>query len=65
MDFCLLPKNINKNSGKIVIEILSGKYGSGMLHAYQKLLDHAKKSAKDGFKTALKRAIQKNSKSNW
>ena len=37
---------------------LSNKYG-------QKLLDMAKKSTTDTIKTALKRAIQKNSRNNW
>ena len=43
-----------KNMGKS----LSNEYG-------QKLLDSAKKSAKDAIKTASKRAVQKNSRSNW
>ena len=44
--FCqkYIGKNISRN--------LSGKYS-------QKLLDHAKQSATDAFKTASKRAIQK------
>ena len=37
---------------------LSNKYG-------QKLLDSAKKSTTNAIKTASKRAIQKNSRSNW
>ena len=37
---------------------LSSKYG-------QKLLDSAKRSTTDAIKTASKRAIQKNSRSNW
>ena len=43
-----------KNMGKI----LSNKYG-------QKLLDSAKKSTAVAIKTASKRAIQFNSRSNW
>ena len=43
-----------KNIGKI----LSNIYG-------EKLLDSAKKSTTDAIKTASKRAIQKNSGSNW
>ena len=43
-----------KNMGKS----LSNKYG-------QKRLDSAKKSTTDAIKTASKRAIQKNSGSNW
>ena len=46
-----ISKNISKN--------LSGKYSQGMLAMRQKLLDHAKQSATDAFKTASKRAIQK------
>ena len=49
MDFCHLRKNMGKN--------LSNKHG-------QKLLDSAKKSTTDVIKTASKRAIQKNSRSN-
>ena len=37
---------------------LSNKYG-------QKCLDSAKTSATDAIKTASKRAIKKNSRSNW
>ena len=44
MDFCVLQKNMGTQ--------LSSKFG-------QKLLDSAKKSTKDGIKTASKRAIQK------
>ena len=43
-----------KNMGKS----LSNKYG-------QKLLNSAKKSATDAIKTASKREIRKNSRSNW
>ena len=38
---------------------MNGKYIPGMLAISQKLLDHAKQSATDVFKTASKRAIQK------
>ena len=48
MDFCLLLKSIGKNISKN----LSSKYS-------QKLLDHAKQSATDAFKTTSRRAIQK------
>ena len=49
--YCFLSfaKKMSKNSGKYLI----GKY-------IQKLLDHAKQSATDALKIALKRAIQKN-----
>ena len=50
-----MDKNIGKNKSKI----LSGKCSPGMLVMHQKLLDHAKKSAKDAFKTASKRVFQK------
>ena len=49
-----MSKSIGKNRSKN----LSGKYS-------QKLLNHAKQSATDVFKTASKRAIQKNSRNNW
>ena len=45
-------KNMCKNIGKNLSKALSGKYS-------QKLLDHAKKSATDAFKTTSKRIIQK------
>ena len=45
-------KNLCKNIGKNISKILSGKY-------IQKLLYHAKQSAIDTLKTALKRVIQK------
>ena len=38
---------------------MSGKYGPCMLAMRQKLLDCAKQSATDGFKTVSKRVIQK------
>ena len=41
-------ENVSKNIGKIISEKLSGKHG-------QKLLDHAKPSAADTFKTDSKR----------
>ena len=41
-----------KNIGKNITKNVSGKYS-------QKLLDHAKQSATDAFKTTSKRAIQK------
>ena len=43
---------MGKNIGKNIIKNLSSKYS-------QKLLNHAKQSAIDSFKTASKRAIQK------
>ena len=48
--FLSFEKNIGKN--------LSIKYG-------QKLLDSGKKSTTEAIKTTSKRAIQKNSRSNW
>ena len=46
--FLSFAKNVSKNIGKN----LSSKYN-------QKLIDHAKQSTTDTFKTAAKRAIQK------
>ena len=57
--FLSFAKNIGKNIGKIISKSLSGKYSPGMLVMCQKLLDHAKKSATDAFKTASERAIKK------
>ena len=48
--FLSFAKNMGKN--------LSNKYG-------QKPIDRAKKSTTDAIKTTSKRAIQKNSRSNW
>ena len=41
-------------------------FAKNMSNKYsQKLFDSATQSKKDAIKTALKRAIQKNSRSNW
>ena len=48
---------MDKNFGKIISKSLSGKYISGMLVMRKKILDHAKQSATDTFKTASKRKI--------
>ena len=48
--FLSFAKNMGKNTGKNLSKSLSGKFS-------QKLLDHAKQSATDAFKTASKRAI--------
>ena len=45
-------KNMGKNIGRNISEGLNSKYS-------QKLLDHAKQSATDAFKTSSKRVIQK------
>ena len=50
--FLSFAKNMGKNIGKNISKNLSGKYS-------QKLLDHAKRSATDAFKTSLKSIIQK------
>ena len=50
--FLSFAKNMCKNSGKNISKHLNGKYS-------QKLLDHAKQSATDAFKTASIRAVQK------
>ena len=57
--FLPFTKNMDKNIGKNISKNLSGKYSPGMLTMRQKLLDCAKQSATDAFKTASKRAIQK------
>ena len=48
---------VSTNIGKIISKNLSSKHS-------QKLLDYAKQSATDALKTASKRAIQRNSRSN-
>ena len=55
--FLFYAKNMGKNIGNIISKNLSRK-GS------HNLLDRAKKSATDSFKTSTKKAIQ-NSRSNW
>ena len=50
--FLSFAKNVTKNVGKNINRSLSGKYR-------QKILDHAKQSATDAFKTSSKRLIQK------
>ena len=56
MYVCLLLK-YGKNIGKNISKILSGKCSLGMLAMRQKLLDYAKQSETDVFKTASQRAI--------
>ena len=56
--FLYLAKNMGKNIGKNISKNLSGKYS-------QKLLDHAKQSTTDAFKTASKKAIQKTAEFDW
>ena len=56
--FLSFAKNMGRNIGKNISKNLRRKYS-------QKLIDHAKKSATNAFEIASKRAIQKNSKSNW
>ena len=55
--FLSFAKTMGKNVGKNVSKNVSAKYS-------QKLLDHAKKSATDPFKTASKRAIRKTEEAN-
>ena len=50
--FLSFAKNMDKNIGKNISKTLSSKNN-------RKLLDHAKKSATDAFKTSSKRVIQK------
>ena len=57
--FLSFPTNMSKNIGENISKNLTDKYSLGMLAIHQKLLDHAKQSATDAFKTASKRAIQK------
>ena len=57
--FLSFAKNIGENIGKNISKNLSSKYSPGMLAVHQKLLDHAKQSATDAFKTTSKRVIQK------
>ena len=54
-EFLSFAKNMGKNIGKNISKNLSGKYS-------QKLLDHAKQSEADAFKTSTKRVIQKTAK---
>ena len=56
--FLCFAKSRGKSIGKNISKNLNGKYIPGMLAISQKLLDHAKQSATDVFKTASKRAIQ-------
>ena len=51
MDFCLLL-NMDQYNGKNISKSLNSKCS-------KKLLDHAKQSSTDAFKTSLKRVIQK------
>ena len=50
--FLSFAKNMCKNIGENISKSLSSKYSPGMLAMRQKLLDHAKQSATDAFKTA-------------
>ena len=56
-DYALLSfaKNMGKNIGKNISRNLSDKYSPGISATCQKLLDHAKQSVTDAFKTASKR----------
>ena len=51
-EFLSFVKNMGKNIGKNVSKCLNSKYS-------QKILDHAKQSATDAFKTSSKRVIPK------
>ena len=61
MTFYLLLKIWAKILAKIS-KNLSGKYSPGMLATRQKILDHAKQSATDIFKTASKDQFKKQQK---
>ena len=56
--FFSFAKNMGKKIGKNISKNLSSKYIPGRLAVRQKLLDHAKQSERDAFKTASKKAIQ-------
>ena len=49
---------MGKNIGKNISKNVSAKYS-------QKLLDHAKQSAADAFKTTSKKEIQKRAEATW
>ena len=49
--FLSFAKYMGKKVGKNISKNLSGKYSPGMLAARQELLDHAKQSPTDAFKT--------------
>ena len=49
--FLSFAKDMGKKIGKNMSKNLSGKYSPGMLAARQELLDHAKQSPTDAFKT--------------
>ena len=49
--FLSFARNMGRNIGENIIKNLSSKYN-------QKLLDHAKQSARDALKTVSKKAIQ-------
>ena len=55
--FLSFARNIGTHAAKVA-KNMSNKYS-------QKLVDSAKKSATDAIKTASKREIKKNSRSNW
>ena len=57
--FLSFPKNMGKSIDKNISKNLSAKYSPGTLALRQKLLDHAKKSARDALKTSSKRVTQK------
>ena len=57
--FFIFAKNMGKNIYKNISENVRGKYSPDRLATCQKLLDHAKQSATNMFKTASKRAIQR------
>ena len=50
--FLSFAKNMAKNIGKNISKNLSGKYSPGILAGRQKILNHAKQSGTDAFKTA-------------
>ena len=57
--FLSFVKNMCKNICKNISNKLSGNYGPSILAMRPKFLDHAKQSAEDTFKAALKREFKK------
>ena len=55
---------MGKNIGKNISKSLTDKYSPSMLIARQKLLDHAKKLAKNAINTSSKKSNSENSRSN-
>ena len=57
--FLSFAKNMDKSISKNVSKNLGNKYSPGVLAVGQRLLDHAKESSRDTFKTASKNQFKK------